>query len=103
MGWTGLKEGNIYTAQITPYHGSVQAEIICKHDSFKGKEYLDDLWLCVMNKEFGRMFSSQPREKDWQRAVKWVETQLNLIEKYSTAVVKQPEPISTSLKNSKEG
>lgn len=89
--WTGLKENSEYTAQITPYHGKVHAEII-RRDKDKG--FYDsriDLWLTVMDKSFGSHFRSEPREIDYQRATKWVEEQLSMIEEYGTAMVTRPQ------------
>lgn len=91
--WTGLKENCEYSAQITPYRGKVYAEII-RRDRNKGfYEHTLGLWLTVSDKSFGSMFRSAPTEKDWQKATDWVEQQLNLIEKYGTVMVTQPEHI----------
>lgn len=87
--WTGLKENSEYSAQITPYGGRVNAEIICKDNDFYDRKL--DLWLSVCNKSFGSIWRSAPTEKDWQKATKWVEEQLSLIGKYGTVVVTEPE------------
>jgi len=94
--WTGLKENSEYSAQITPYGGKVNAEII-RRDRDKGfYEHKLGLWLTVCDKSFGSMWRSAPTEKDWQAATKWVEEQLNLIEKYGTVMVTKPEHIRRS-------
>ena len=86
--WTGLKENSEYSAQITPYHGYVNAEIICNH---KDKGFnKGGLWLTVMDKRFGRMFRNSPRKKDWENANKWIEKQLNLINEHGTVMVTKP-------------
>jgi len=88
--WTGLEENSEYSAQITPYHGKVNAEIISRD---KDKGFYDselDLWLTVMDKSFGSIWQSQPTEKDWKKATKWVNEQLEMIEKYGTVMVTKP-------------
>ena len=88
--WTGLKENSTYTAQITPYHGKVNAEILVL-DKDKGfYEPKLGLYLTVMEKSFGRSFSTEPREQDWVDAKKWVETQLKMIEEHGTVIVTKP-------------
>lgn len=87
---TGLKENSEYTAQITPYHGFVNAEIIVK-DKDKGfHEPKLNLYITVMDKSFGKNFRSCPREKDYIAANKWIKEQLALIEKYGTVIVTKP-------------
>jgi len=99
--WTGLKENSEYSAQITPYHGKVNAEIIRKDKETGFYSNKIDCWLTVMDKEFGSMWHKSPREKDWVAATKWVEEQLALIEKYGTVMVTKPEHLrrSESYKN----
>lgn len=94
--WTGLKKNSEYSAQITPYCGNVNAEII-RRDIDKGfYEHKLGLWLTVCDKSFGSRWRSAPTEKDWQNATKWVEEQLSLIEKYGTVMVTKPEHIRRS-------
>lgn len=88
--WTGLKDNAEYTAQITPYHGKVNAEIIMCDRKPGFYETKLDLWLTVMDKSFGRSYASQPREKDYLAAQKWVNEQLELIEKHATVMVTKP-------------
>ncbi len=89
--WTGLKENSEYSAQITPYQGKVNAEII-RRDKDKGfYDYKLDLWLTVLDKSFGSMWRKTPTEKYWQDANKWVNEQLELIEKYGTVMVTKPQ------------
>lgn len=88
--WTGLKENSEYTGQITPYHGKVNAEIIMRNKKEGFYESKIDLWLTVMDKSFGSSFASQPREKDYLDAQKWINEQLELIEKHATVMVTKP-------------
>jgi hypothetical protein len=44
-----------------------------------------------MDKSFGKPFSSQPREKDWIAANKWVDEQLELISKHATVMITKPQ------------
>ncbi len=91
--WTSIKNNRTYSAQITPYHGSVKVEIIYLSDAYRdiiNKE----LWLTVMDKSFGSFFRSSPTEKNYKDATAWVEKQLELIEEYGTAIVKKPEFLS---------
>lgn len=93
--WTGLKENSEYSAQITPYHGHVNAEII-RRDKDKGfYDYKIDCWLTVMDKSFGRTFASSPRQKDWDAAKRWVEEQLKMIEENATVMVTMPQFLKT--------
>jgi hypothetical protein len=89
--WTGLKENSEYSAQITPYHGYVMAEIISRDKDTGLYDYKLDLWLTVLDKSFGSMWRKTPTEKDWQDANKWAIKQLELIEKYGTVIVKKPQ------------
>jgi len=93
--WTGNKENSEYTAQITPYHNKVHAEIICreknKDKGFNETTAGNNLWLTVMDKSFGKMFGNNPREKDWKDANDWVEKQLEMIKQYGTVMVIKPE------------
>ena len=99
--WTGLKENTEYSAQITPYHGYVMAEIIAaEKNKEKGfnehSKYDSGLWLTVLDKRFGSWFRKTPTEQNWKDANKWVETQLDLIEKYGTVVVTKPQYLRDS-------
>lgn len=92
--WTGKKDTHEYSAQITPYHGYVNAEIIYrdKDNAFNNGHYDSKLrlWLTVSCKRFGSAFRSAPTEKDYQKATAWVERQLNLMDKYSTCALAEP-------------
>ena len=99
--WTGFKENTEYSAQITPYHNEVHAEIIVrdknKDKGFHEHNSIGGLWLTVMDKSFGsKWFTDEPTEDDWKNAVNWVETQLTLIEKYGTVMVTKPAHIRRS-------
>jgi len=85
---TSIKEGREYTKQISVYGGKVYAEIIYLNAE-TDKEDSVDLWLCSLHKSFGRMWASEPREKDYQAANAWADEQLALLEKYTTAKVKE--------------
>lgn len=85
---TKLKtESNLYLAQISCYRGKVYAEII-----YNAKEMFETngLWITSLDKSFGSSFRNTPREKDWIDANKWVDKQLELIEKYATVIVAKP-------------
>lgn len=86
--WTGKYENLEYTAQITPYHGKIYAEIIKKNAETGGKS--GDIWLSIMDKSFGKAFRKTPREKDWINAHGWVKKQFDLITTYGTALVTTP-------------
>lgn len=89
--WTGNKENAEYSAQITPYGGRVNAEIICKSNDKGFHEHRLNLWLTVCDKSFGKWWRrSAPTEQDWKDATEWVEEQLRLIEKYGTVIITKP-------------
>lgn len=93
--WTSLKENSEYSAQITPYHGYVHAEIINR----SGKEFLDHklgLWLTAMDKSFGSFWQKAPTQKNWQDANMWIKVQLELIGKYGTVMVTKPKHLRDS-------
>ena len=91
--WTGLKENSEYTAQITPCHGYVIAEIICRGGDNGFYDNRLKLWLTVMDKFFGSSWRKAPKEEDWQKANDWVNKQLQMIGKYGTVVVTKPKHI----------
>lgn len=94
--WTALKENSEYSAQITPFSGKVNAEII-RRDKDKGFYNSEiDCWLTVLDKSFGSMWRNAPTEKDWKDANKWINEQLDLIEKYGTVMVKKPQHLIDS-------
>lgn len=90
---TGMKDQRVYTAQITPYCNEVVAEIVYTDL----KDFQTGLYYTAIRKTFGSSFYKQPRENDWINAKKWVDEQLRLIEKYSTALVKSPVPFRTQM------
>ena len=90
--WTGKYDNLEYTAQITPYHGKINAEIIKRNAETGGHEGRagSNLWLTIMDKSFGKSMRKTPREEDWKAAHAWVKEQFDLINKYGTAIVTTP-------------
>lgn len=86
--WTDLKSNKEYTAQITPYHGKVNAEILSKNKAFFDPKM--NIYLTVLDKSFGSFWRETPTEKNWKDANKWVEEQLKLISEYGTVIVSKP-------------
>jgi hypothetical protein len=95
--WTSLKANREYTAQITPYHNKVVAEILVKKESKTA--FLGDLYLTVAEKYFGSFFQKEVKESDWIKANEWVERQLSMIEKHGTVIVTRPQFIRDILTN----
>jgi len=90
--WTGNKENEEYTAQISPYHGQVHAEILSK--KYSQSRQSPELWLNVMEKSFGKNRNNEPTQLDWENANKWVETQMTLIKKFGTVLVTRPKKLT---------
>lgn len=97
--WTGLKENNVYSAQVSVFRGAVKAEIILK-DKEEAKEFgffsvEMNLWLTVADKSFKPKWGREVSEREWKLATEWVEQQFELINKYSTVLVTKPNYIKT--------
>lgn len=72
-----------YAKQIHVYGSNVYAEIIYQ-DKETEYDHLLKLWYLTMSKTFGSAFRGSPREKDYIKAHKWADEQLELLNKYGT-------------------
>jgi hypothetical protein len=94
-----VRENSEYTAQIHAYKGVVYVEILKNsNDEWFRDNLCRDLYHTIMDNNFGSMFRNAPREKDWIKAHKWMNKQLDLIEKYGTVLIERPKCISDAEK-----
>lgn len=80
-----------YVGQLTVYHGQVNVCILCTSSFYYNSDI--KLWVTVMDKSFGKMFRSAPRQIDWERAEKWMKEQLSFIQRYTTDIRVEPKEL----------
>lgn len=80
-----------YVGQLTVYHGRVNVSILCTSSYYYDSDI--KLWVTVMDKSFGNMFRSAPRQIDWERAELWMNKQLKNIEHFTTDIRVRPKEL----------
>lgn len=85
-----------YTAQIYPSGSLVRVAIIYRNKEVGMERLAEGLYnyYSLIFNVFGTNFRNSPREKDYVKANKWADEQLDLIRKHATGIVKKPQYIT---------